>query len=222
MIVAIDGEAGAGKTTVATRVAETLGCSVLESGSLYRALAWKALKESADASNEEEITALAERTSIDIGAGNSVLVDGKDVTAELSGPDVGEMASAVAEFRGVRRWLLPMQRKTAERGDLVAEGRDMGSVVFPDADFKFFLKASLDVRAKRRQGQMETQGKKIPLERIREQVGERDERDSGRKLSPMKPASDALVIDTTETDTDAVVDMILKRINAGLGSQQAC
>ena len=222
MIVAIDGEAGAGKTTVAACVAEALGCSILESGSLYRALAWKALKEGLDTSNEEEITSMADRTSLNIGPNSSVLVDGNDVTAELSGPDVGKAASVVAGFGGVRRWLLPMQRRMAEHEDLVAEGRDMGSVVFPDADFKFFLEASLDVRAKRRQDQMETRGKKIPLERIIEQMGERDERDYGRKLSPLEIASDALVIDTTETNTDTVVDMILKRVNADRESQLAC
>lgn len=225
MIVAIDGEAGAGKTTVAALVAEKLGCPILESGSLYRALACKALREGADTSNEQEITTLADRTSIDVRyrkVGNSVLVDGRDVTAELGGQDIGEAASAVAGFRGVRHRLLPMQRRAVERGDLVAEGRDMGSVVFPDAEFKFFLKASLDVRAERKRGQLETREKEVPFEKVRERLRERDERDAGREWSPMKVAPDALVIDTSETDAESVVDIILKYINADRRSQLAC
>ena len=226
MIVTIDGEAGAGKTTVAALVAGKLGCPILESGSLYRALACKALREGADTSSEQEIIALADRTSIDIRyqkVGNSVLVDERDVTAELGDQDVGEAASAIAGFRGVRHWLLPMQRRAAERGDLVAEGRDMGSVVFPDAEFKFFLKASLDVRAERKRDQLEMRKKEVPFEKVRERLRERDERDAGREWAPMKAAPDAVVIDTSETDAESVVDMILKYVDdAGRRSQQAC
>ncbi len=225
MIIAIDGEAGAGKTTVAALVAEKLGCPILESGSLYRALACKALRKGTDTSSEQETAALANETSIDIRyrkTGNSVLVDGRNVTAELGEPGIGEAASAMAGFREVRHRLLPIQSRAGEHGDLVAEGRDMGSVVFPDAEFKFFLKASLDVRAERKLAQLETRGEKIPFERMREQIEERDERDANREWSPMKAAPDARVIDTSETDAGSVVDIILKYINAGRRSQLAC
>lgn len=220
MIVAIDGEAGAGKTTVAALVAKAAGCRILESGSLYRALGWKALREDADPLNEKEITRLAEETCIDVlygDSGNTVLVDGRDVTRELGGPQVGAAASAVGEIRRIRRMLLPIQRKAAEHGDLVAEGRDMGSVVFPEADFKFFLKASLDVRAQRRSRQMEAQGKRMSFEEIREQVADRDERDTGREWSPMRVAADAVVIDTSEKDAESVVDTILSRVGRRSG-----
>lgn len=216
MIVAIDGEAGAGKTTVSAAVAGHLGCSVLESGSIYRALAWKALEEGIDPSDEESIIRLIEETSMEIrcgSRGSRVFIGARDVTENLREPRVGEAASAVASIHGVRQRLMPLQKEAAGRGDLVAEGRDMGTVVFPGADHKFFLKASLDVRTERRRQQLGTQGRNVSSEAVRKEVRERDERDAGREWSPMKAASDAVVIDTSDKDIESVVGMIMRQIN---------
>jgi cytidylate kinase len=217
MIVAIDGEVGSGKTTVAGLVAEKLGAPLLESGSIYRALAWKAIREGTDIS-EDELAALAENTAIEVEFsrhGNRVKVDGTDVTGELRGPEMDKASSDVSRFRRVRKVMLGIQRKAARKGCLVAEGRDMGTIVFPDADFKFFLTASLDVRAERHRRQMEAVGRNVPFEEVVRQVENRDANDTRRVWSPMVPAKDAVLIDTTDVDAESVAALILQKVEAG-------
>lgn len=213
MIVAIDGHAAAGKTTVSSLVAEGLNCPILQSGLIYRALGWKALQEGIDLVDERALTELAEHTSIELRLeDNSALVDGCDVTDSLRTSEVDGAASAVAGFHPVRKQLMPLQRMAACGGDIVAEGRDMGSVVFPEAEFKFFLTAPLEVRAERRRNQLARQGEDVPLEKIIKQIAERDEKDAAREFSPLIAAPDAIGIDTAGRDASAVAEEILATV----------
>jgi cytidylate kinase len=217
MIVAIDGEVGSGKTTVSSLVAERLDTPLLESGSIYRALAWKAVREGTEMS-EDALAALAEKTEIDIRytpGGNTLFVDGTDVTGELRTPDIDRASSAVSRFQRVRDAMMELQKKAAELGDLVAEGRDMGTVVFPDAEFKFFLTASIEVRTERRRLQLEARGIAVPAEEVRRQIEDRDTNDTQRVHSPLMPAKDAVRIDTTSMDAQAVTALILEKVEAG-------
>ncbi len=216
MIVAIDGEVGSGKTTVSSLVAERLDMPLLESGSIYRALAWKALRERTDIV-EDALAALAKKTDIRIRytpGGNTVSVDGTDVTGELRSPEIDRASSSVSQFQHVRDEMMQLQKKAAEQGDLVAEGRDMGTVVFPDAEFKFFLTASIEVRTERRRLQLEAKGVVLTADEVRRQIEDRDMNDTRRIHSPLMPAKDAIRIETSAMDAEATAALILEKIEA--------
>jgi cytidylate kinase len=198
MLIAIDGPAGAGKSTVARAVARRLGWPYLDSGAMYRSVALLAL-----ASPAQEPAALAGVARIEVGGGR-VLLNGRDVTDELRAPEVSEAASRVAADPEVRKALVEKQRRLIAEGDWVAEGRDIGTVVAPDAALKIFLTASSQERARRRAAQLGADAQTVLAEQTL-----RDERDSTREHSPLRPAAGALTLDTTDASAEEVVDRIL-------------
>jgi cytidylate kinase len=198
MVIAIDGPAGAGKSTVARAVARRLGWTYLDSGAMYRAVALLVL-----ASPAREPVALARAARIDIGGGR-VLLDGRDVSGELRAPEVSEAASRVAADPEVRRALVRKQRGLIGEGDWVAEGRDIGTVVAPDAALKIFLTAAAEERARRRAAELGADARAVLAEHAL-----RDERDATRAHSPLRPAPGAVTLDTTELSVEEVVDRIV-------------
>ncbi len=220
LIVAIDGPAGAGKSTVAGRLAAHFGLLNLETGAMYRAFALKAIENGVspeDAAALENLTADTSITLEPTPSGNRVLLDGKDVTARIRDAAVTQSASFVSVHSVIRRWMVDLQRKTGEKGGIVMEGRDIGTVVFPDADIKIFLDASSEARGERR---YEQSGKSTPPETILKEIRERDQRDRNREQSPLKPAPDAVVIDSTHLTLDEVVDQVGALITARLAVQE--
>ncbi len=221
-IITIDGPSGAGKSTVSKKLAEKLGYLYLDTGAMYRACALKAFKMGLDPSREEDAQKVAsalELKLIPAGAQIRIFLDGEDVTDKIRTEEVGMGASKISRHRVIRQKLWEIQRKLGEQGGVVAEGRDMGTVVFPDADYKFFLTASLEERAKRRYLELLQRGEKVELEQIKKEVEKRDAQDSQRDLAPLKPAPDAIQIDTTNLNIDQVVALLLEKINQGAVSQ---
>ena len=211
-VVAIDGPAGAGKSTVARAVAERLGVPHLDTGAMYRSITWAVLRAGADPADAEAATAAAASASIDVGR-DVVRVDGTDVTTEIRGPEVTAAVSAVSSHPGVRAELVRHQRAWVEaRGRGVLEGRDIGTVVLPDADLKIFLTATARTRAERRM--LETVGED-DLEAVVADIERRDELDSNREHSPLRPADDAVTVWTDGLDVDAVVDRVLSELPDG-------
>jgi cytidylate kinase len=216
-IVAIDGPAGAGKSTVARRVAKDLGFVLLDTGALYRAVALAAQRGGVDVKDANRAGALAEdlarRSAIRLEQ-ERVTLDGEDVSREIRTPDIGMDASTVSAHPAVRKALLDMQRKAGEDGGIVAEGRDIGTVVFPDAEHKFFLTASPEVRAKRRFEELVAKGQKVTEEETLAEVKRRDAQDEGRVVAPLKPAPDAELLDSSSMVIDSVVEHVLARVRA--------
>jgi cytidylate kinase len=222
LIIAIDGPVGSGKSTLARRVAELLGYSYLDSGAMYRALAWKALRSGLPFDDPERLAALAGGTRIDLRAGGSeqrVLLDGEDVTAAIRSPEVSEAASKIALIAGVRHLLVAEQRRAGEDGGIVMEGRDIGTVVFPDADLKIYLTASAEVRAERRWREHKQKGEAIDLARTIGQVRERDRRDRERETSPLVRAPDAILVDSSAMDAEEVARLVVMLAHETTGKQ---
>jgi cytidylate kinase len=223
LIIAIDGPVGSGKSSVARRVAELLGYTYLDSGAMYRALGWKALQRGVPLDAPEsaaQLEALAASTRIDLEAsaeGLRVLLDGADVTQEIRRPEVSQAASKVAVIPGVRRLLVAEQQRAGRDGGVVMEGRDIGTVVFPRADLKIFLDASVEVRAERRWREHQQKGDAIDLARTIEEVRLRDRRDREREASPLVQAPDAVLVDNSAMDVDETARLIvlLAREKAG-------
>jgi CMP/dCMP kinase len=216
LIVAIDGPAGAGKSTVAGRLAAYFGLLNLETGAMYRAFALKAIERSIPTDDAASLEALAKETSIALEPtpyGNRVLLDGKDVTARLRDPAITQAASQVSVHPAIRSWMVDLQRKLGEEGGVVMEGRDIGTVVFPDADIKIFLDASPEARGERR---YEQSGKIAPPEAILQEIRERDRRDRNREQSPLRPAPDATIIDSTNLTLEEVVSKAQELVTARL------
>jgi len=200
LIIAIDGPVGSGKSTVARGVAELLGYTYLDSGAMYRALALKANRRGVSLSDAAALENLACETHIDLerGAdGQKVLLDGEDVTLAIRTADVSQAASHVALVSGVRQVLVDEQRRAGSRGGVVMEGRDIGTVVFPHADLKIFLDASVEVRAERRWREHQQKGDGLTLAQVVDEVRERDLRDRSRVASPLMRAKDAVLVDNT-------------------------
>lgn len=197
MIVTIDGPAGTGKSTVARILADRLGFEFLNTGAMYRAVAYACLQKHLDLANERAIGDVTECLEITFSR-NRLILNGSDVTDAIRGQEVTQSASIVAENPAVRRRLVELQRSFGQGSHLVTEGRDQGTTVFPNAEYKFFLTASREERAKRRQRELEENGSFISLADLIEQQDLRDRRDEGRACSPLRPAADARVIDTTE------------------------
>lgn len=205
MKVAIDGPSGSGKSTLGLALARRLGAAYVDTGAMYRAFAWKVLQVGVTAT--EEIIGLLDSTQMSVVADPDdfrVLVDGRDVTGSLRDPEVSEGASTVATIPEVRAWLVSMQRDLA-RDSVVMEGRDIGTVVLPDADFKFFVVADEKVRIERRAAQWGQSSSDTASKDVRE----RDRRDSSRKASPLRPAEDAILIDTSEHSVDESLAVML-------------
>jgi cytidylate kinase len=218
LIIAIDGPVGSGKSTVARLVAEMLDYVYVDTGAMYRALALKAqrkgiaLDNAEEGNNEETLTLLAGDTHIDLRSENGqqkILLDGQDVTTEIRAREVSQAASKIAVIPGVRRVLVAEQRRAGQLGGVVMEGRDVGTIVFPDADLKIYLTASPDVRAERRWREHQQRGDKIDLAGTLEEVRERDLRDVERKTSPLKRAEDAVLVDSSSMDISEVARLIV-------------
>jgi cytidylate kinase len=212
LVIAIDGPVGAGKSTGARRLAEALGYVYVDSGAMYRAMGWKAVHSGVDLRDRERIAALAVATDIRVVPGATsprVLVDDRDVTAELRNRAMDEASSVVSTYPEVRRRLVALQRAMAEAGGIVMDGRDIGTVVFPDADLKFYLDADLTVRAARRLQDLRRTGTDADLEAVQADVVRRDARDRGRETSPLTAAADAIRIDSTGLDPDEVLRRML-------------
>jgi cytidylate kinase len=212
LIIAIDGPVGSGKSTVARRVAEMLGYAHLDSGAMYRAVGLKALRHGVPLDSPERLAALAGAARIDLVPRDGkllVLLDGEDITDAIRAPEVSRAASVVAVVPGVRHPMVAEQRRAGEQGGVVMEGRDIGSVVFPHADLKIFLDASPEVRASRRQRELEEKGEPMEFERVLEEVHERDRRDRGREMSPLVRATDAVVVDNSAMDAEETARVIV-------------
>ncbi len=211
--MAIDGPAGAGKSTVAKAVAKRLGYRYMDTGAMYRALAWKVMRRGADPVDEGALEGILETTVVDLGADEAVMLDGKDVRSEIRTAEVGQMASQVSGIGIVRRRMADLQRAMGRGGCVVAEGRDMGTVVFPDAEVKIYLDASPETRAQRRFNELAGKDSTLTLEQTLADVMRRDRRDKERAVAPLRKADDAVLIDSTTLPVEAVVDRILEEVN---------
>jgi cytidylate kinase len=212
LIIAIDGPVGSGKSTVARRVAEMLGYTHLDSGAMYRAVGLKALRDGVPLDSPDRLGALASAARIDLVPRDgklAVLLDGEDVTEAIRAPEVSHAASVVAVVPGVRHPMVAEQRRAGERGGVVMEGRDIGSVVFPHADLKIFLDASPEVRAIRRQRELEEKGEPREFDKVLVEVHERDQRDRERKMSPLVRAADAVLVDNTAMNAEETARVIV-------------
>lgn len=213
IIVAIDGPAGAGKSTIARRVAEKIGAIYADTGAMYRAVALWALRSGVSPQDMASLERLAEHANIELEAsGTRVLLNGEDVTAAIRTPEVSAAASLVAAVPGVRRAMVALQRDMAERSSLVMEGRDIGSVVFPDAEVKVFLDAQPGERASRRAAELREKGQAVELSELARQIEERDTRDRSRDTSPLIQAPDATFLDSTGLSLEQVEEAILQII----------
>ena len=218
MVIAIDGPAGVGKSTVAKLLAARLGYLYLDTGALYRAIGWKTLQSRIRPTDYEQVATLLPTTSIHMQfhhATMQVLVDGIDVTGELRTPEVTATASIVSAIPAVREWLLPIQRQIGQRGSVVAEGRDIGTKVFPAAPFKFFLEADADVRVARRHSELVGAGRGGTVETTFRDLSDRDRRDRTRSVDPLVPAGDARLIDTSALSPDQVVEQMIVAVSTG-------
>ena len=212
-ILTIDGPSGSGKGTISRHVAERLGWHYLDSGALYRAVGLAAAWEGLDLSDPEAVAQCAARTEIRFeteGAGEPhVIVNGKDATRQLRTETAGAAASAIAAHPPVRAALVALQHGFRRAPGLVADGRDMGTVIFPDAPYKVFLTASAEERAKRRHKQLKEKGVSVNLAGLLNEIAARDERDAGRAVAPLKPAEDAVIVDSTGTPISEVIERVL-------------
>lgn len=217
MVVTIDGPAGSGKSTAAKALAGKLDFAYLDTGALYRALGLAAQWDKAGLEHDDMVEAWLTRVDLKVEpkAGRFlVLLDGRDVEPFIRNELIGGFASKLSALAPVRKFLLSVQQEAGEKGDLVAEGRDMGTVVFPRAEVKFFITASDRERAKRRLKDLLPDNPSLTLEDVLEQMAERDQRDSSRKLSPLKPAEDAILVDTSSLSPQQVVDFMADEVFA--------
>ena len=215
--IAIDGPVASGKTVVGRLVAQRLGCRFLDTGIMYRAVTWVALSRGVGLGDDEALAGLA--TSLEMRlvpgeAGDRLLVDGEDVTDFLREPEVDRGVSQVSAVLGVRRALVEQQRAIASEGSIVMLGRDIGTVVLPDADVKVFLKASVEVRARRRYSELQEKGSDISYDQVASDLERRDRIDSERAASPLRPADDAIQIDTDSLSVEDIAERILAELKA--------
>lgn len=218
-IITIDGPVGAGKSTVARALARRLGYAYLDTGAMYRAIGWKASVTGIEC-NDGDMEKLCANTALEVTLSENlqrVFVDGKEVTADIRTPEMSRMASVVSVYGPVRRHLVKLQRETGlawarQYGGVVVEGRDMGTVVFPDSAFKFYLDADIEERGKRRWKELKDKGMDADLHETIKRIEERDANDQGRSLDPLRRAEDARVLDTTGLSLDEVIEKLVSEI----------
>lgn len=213
MIITIDGPAGSGKSTVARKLAERLAVRFLDTGAMYRAIAFAVLQAHVQPDDHQAVADIAEDCRIEL-PDDGILLNGINVSTAIRQPEVTTLASIVAANPAVRKRLVAMQQAIGAAGAIVTEGRDQGTIVFPNAPHKFFLTASLAARAARRQAELQKKSLPQPLEEVMDQIRLRDQRDEQRETAPMKPAADAVIVDTSALSIDDVVQLLLDRINA--------
>ena len=218
-VITIDGPAASGKTTIGKMLAEMLGYLFVDTGVMYRAVTWAALDSKLPVEDEKAVTTLAEKIEIDIrplsrpdGRDFDILADGRDITWQIRNSDVEENVSLVSSYLGVRKALTAQQRRIGSRGGVVMVGRDIGTVVMPEAQVKIYLNASLEERAKRRFMELQNRGECIDLESIKSAMLARDRFDSSRKHAPLRPAADAVVLDTDGLKIQEVLEKIISVI----------
>ena len=216
-VIAIDGPAASGKSTVGEAVASRLGYLYFDTGAMYRAVTWLALERGVPVADEAQVTALAQAAEIDVlppvqedGRQYTVLVDGEDVTWAIREPEVAGNVSQVSAYPGVRAALVAQQRRLASRGRIVMVGRDIGTVVLPDAPLKIYLDASDQERARRRWQEEQARGGVRPYDAVLAEVRRRDEIDSTRQVAPLRPADDAVLLDSTHMTIEQVVEQVLR------------
>ncbi len=212
MIVTIDGPAGSGKSTVARLLADELNFRFLDTGAMYRAIGLAVLKAAVDEDDGEAVARIVRASAIAFDE-DRLLLNAQDVTSDIRSPDVTAVSSIIASNPCVRERLVELQREIGKQGRMVTEGRDQGTVVFPDAPHKFFVTANLEARSRRRQRELAHKGVTQPLSVVMEQLRQRDERDETRAHAPMKPADNAIVIDTSDLTIAQVVETMSKRIS---------
>ena len=218
MIITIDGPAGSGKSTAARGLAACLGIAYLDTGAMYRAVTLKAMRDGADLHDEQALALIARTMKLEIGPqpdGMSVSLDGQDVTNEIRSPEITDQTHYAASSPAVREALVELQRSIGRRlGSFVAEGRDQGSVVFPDADVKFYLKANPAVRAERRRAELHRSGQQVTLQEILTAIEQRDRRDEGRQVGPLVKPPGAIEIDTTDNTIAQTRRQLLSHLEA--------
>ena len=214
IVVAIDGPAGAGKSTIAKLAAEKLGYAYIDTGAMYRSVAWKFL-QTGKAFDEDFISGLSKTMLIDFKPEekiNRVFVDGTEVTDAIRTPEVTAIVSRVAAIGAVREAMVDQQRRMGEAGGVLMDGRDIGTVVFPNAQLKIFLTASVEERARRRYAEMVAKGQQVDLQQLQADIAERDKQDSERAISPLRQAEDALLLDTSDMGISEVTERILQLV----------
>ncbi|MEM6962830.1 MAG: (d)CMP kinase [Myxococcota bacterium] len=220
-VIAIDGPAGAGKSTLAAMVANQLGLLLVDTGALYRGVAWVSLERGVGGEDALALGRIAETIRLGFTVGTDGLprlwIDEEDRSESIRLPEVSKRASQVSKHPQVREALLGLQRGFGERGGVVLEGRDIGTVVFPSAEIKIFLTASAQARAHRRVDDLTSRGIHVDYDQTFSELVDRDRRDTERPLAPLRPAKDALVIDTTDSPLDSVVDRVVKLVESTLG-----
>ena len=215
LVIAIDGPSGAGKSTIARLLASRLGYIYIDSGAMFRAVGWKAKREGIDPADEGKLADLCRRTEVTIKLDDRdprFYVDGTDVSEEIRTPEMGMMASAVSKSRPVRERLLVLQRELGKNGGVVMDGRDIGTVVFPGSEVKFYLDAAVEERGKRRYLELRAKGMDVDREQITREIRDRDCQDSMRSLAPLRRADDALLIDSTSLTVDEILERMLSHI----------
>lgn len=212
--IAIDGPAGAGKSTIAKLLSERLGITYMDTGAMYRALTWKLLKKSVDLNDEKLVADIAKDTVMQINQ-EDIVLDGQTLKDEIRETIVNQNVSEVARIAEVREILVDLQRKMSQDISIVMDGRDIGTHVLPNADYKIFLTASIDERAKRRVLELNEKGFKTNIEDIKEGIEHRDKIDTERKASPLKPAEDAIIVDSTSKSIDTVIDELMNIVSQG-------
>ena len=220
--IAIDGPAAAGKSTIGELLAQRLGYLYFDTGALYRAVTWLALERGLDIGDEEAVVSLTKSVKIAIepprvqnGRQYTIYADGRDITWEIRRPEVDNYVSPVSAYPGVREALKPQQRRIGQKGKVVMVGRDIGTAIMPHADLKIYLDASPEVRARRRYKELRERGEKASYEEVLADMRRRDEIDSHRRASPLKPAEDAIVVDTDELSIEEVLARVLALIKEG-------
>ncbi len=220
LIITIDGPAAVGKSTMGKLIARELGFLYIDTGAIYRAITWKVLKNNINVNDENIISNLVSNTCVTIEKVNCkslndyyhIFVDGEDITEEIRNPRIDQNVSQIARLPKIRKQLIYLQRKLAEKGNIVMEGRDIGSVILPQADIKFYFTASEEERIKRRYRELINKGYRMDYEEVKKQIIQRDKIDSKRKYAPLIKAKDAILIDSTEKSIEEAKDNILKII----------
>lgn len=216
LVIAVDGPAGAGKTTISRLLARCLGFGYVDTGAMYRAIALKAYQDGIDLNDEDALEGFCSEVKISFNS-TRTFVNGEDYTERIRAPFVGPLSSLVSSKRAVREAMVRLQRSMGEKGHVVMDGRDIGTVVFPDAEVKFYLDASLEIRARRRYMELKEKGEGVTLEEVMEETKKRDHQDSTRANSPLRIAPDAILIDSSNMGMEEVVRVMIEAIKRVLG-----